>query len=153
MSSCWLARQPGIDARRLALIGYSQGGQVALLALARDAPVRAVVAYAAPSDLLRWGERSSHGGIRDYVATVCSAGPGLQARSPLRQVASLNKPVLLIHGDRDERVPVAHSRSLFAALQSAGKSAQLHIVPDRGHPLDDIESLPVLGRFLARELR
>ena len=44
----WLAKRPLVDPTRLALVGASMGGQVALLAAAHKPPIRAVAAFFAP---------------------------------------------------------------------------------------------------------
>src|SRR5262249_51127017 len=50
----WLAAQPGVDPDRLAVFGYSQGGQVALLAGTRSPRLHAIVAYYPVTDIERW---------------------------------------------------------------------------------------------------
>lgn len=147
----WFAARAYVD--RVAVVGHSQGGQVALLAAARGAPVEAVVAYAAPSDVAAWGRQMDHAGIKRYVSTVCSQGAGTRWRSPLYQARQMAAPVLLVHGDQDRRVPHSHSSELIAALRRAGKVAQLLTVPGAGHALDGIAQIEQVDSFLSRYLR
>ncbi len=149
----WLARQPGVDATRVALVGHSQGAQVALLAAAAGAPVYAVVAYAPPTDLARWATMSDVPGIVEYVATTCSEEGGLEVRSPLALADRLQVPVLLVHGLEDTRVPPEHSLQLRDAIEKAGGVARLHLVAGAGHAMADIESLPEVLNFLQEAVR
>ncbi len=48
----------------------------------------------------------------------------------LRRIAQLRAPLLVVHGDRDEIVPVAHGRVLFEA---APQPKRLEIVRGAGH--------------------
>ena len=149
----WLARQPGIDATRVAMVGHSQGGQVALLAASAGAPVSAVVAYAPPTDLARWATMSDVPGIVEYVATTCSKGGGLEVRSPLAVADQLRMPVLLVHGLDDTRVPPEHSLQLRDAIYDTGGVARLHLVAGAGHAMEDIESMPEVLSFLQEAFR
>lgn len=151
----WLAGQPGVDGQRLALVGFSQGGQVALLAGARGALVRAIVAYFPVTDVALWKQTTANTDIPSYISTVCEPG-GTATRSPRLQAASLAAPVLLIHGDRDTRVPTDQSRLMLAALQSAGRQGTLLLVPGAEHGFTaDQEAFakPTADRFLAERLQ
>ena len=93
----WLAKRPLVDRERIALVGDSMGGQVALLAAAHRPPIRAVAAFYPPTDLARWREANPF--VRDYLDDLC--GPeGLPVRSPIFRVAQIDAPVLLVHGDK-----------------------------------------------------
>jgi phospholipase/carboxylesterase len=47
-------------------------------------------------------------------------------------------PVLLVHGESDEAVPVSRSHDAEAALKAAGVPVDAHYIPRLGHGLDDI---------------
>jgi dienelactone hydrolase len=148
----WLARQPGVDASRLGIIGYGQGGQVALLAASYTTLPRAVVAYYPVTDTRRLRETTAYGPVRVYVATHCDprhAG----VVSPVARVASISAAVLLIHGAADDRIPSSQSELMHAALQAAGKQSELHLLPEATHeftPEELEESWPWVARFLGR---
>lgn len=144
----WLARQPGIDADRIALIGHSQGGQVALLAGARDAPVAAIVAYAPVTDLELWGSMTHAPGIRDYVENDCSQGDGPASRSPVQAAKSIQAPVLLIHGTGDTRVQLLQSLRMADAMREVGKRVELVTVPGAGHHWSDLGGARTALHFL-----
>jgi dipeptidyl aminopeptidase/acylaminoacyl peptidase len=128
----WLAAQPGVDAARLAVIGYSQGGQVALLTATRTPRARAIVAYYPVTDVERWKTTTSFSNIPPYITSVCEPG-GADLRSPVAQAARITAPVLLVHGDADTRVPTEQSLLLRDAMQRAGGAVQLVLVPGAAH--------------------
>ncbi len=130
----WLAERPNVDPARIGLVGFSQGGQVSLLAAARGASVRALVAWYPVTDVERWGATSTEREVREwYVPEVCSTGNGPRDRSPVHVAEKIDVPVLLIHGDRDDRVPTEQSRLMERALQDAGRRVEMLLVPGMEH--------------------
>jgi dipeptidyl aminopeptidase/acylaminoacyl peptidase len=53
--------------------------------------------------------------------------------NPVNHVAKWNKPMLIIHGTRDYRIPYAQGLSAFTALQRRGIPSRLLIFPDENH--------------------
>lgn len=151
----WLRALPGVHADRVGLVGFSQGGQVALLAAARDPRVRAVVAVFPVTDVARWKTTTANPDIPGYVTAVCEPG-GAAPRSPLTRAADIAAPVLLVHGDADIRVPTEQSVLMRDALAAAGRRVQLFLVPGAQHGFTAAEEAvarPVIDAFLAAELR
>ena len=150
----WLRGAPGVDAAHVGLVGFSQGGQVVLLAAARGAAVQAVVAYFPVTDIARWKETTAVATIPDYITQVCEPG-GVSPRSPSAQAARIAPPVLLVHGDADTRVPVEQSVMMEAALSAAGRSVELLLIPGAQHGFSAAEesiAQPVVDQFLATRL-
>lgn len=154
------------DPERVCIMGASYGGYAALQSGAsRPDLYRCVIAVSGPSDLagmLRW-ERSEAGADSDqYEYWVRSIGdPGrdraaIEAASPIRQAPNWRPPVLLIHGDRDDVVPVAQARDMERALRRAGKDVRMIILEDQGHgdwsTAAQIRALTEIETFLARNL-
>lgn len=151
----WLRALPGVQADRVGLVGFSQGGQVALLAAARDARVRAVAAVFPVTDVARWKASTANADIPGYVTSVCEPG-GITPRSPVTRATSIAAPVLLVHGDADTRVPTEQSVLMRDALTAAGRRVQLFLVPGAQHGFTAAEEAmarPVIDAFLAAELR
>lgn len=151
----WLRTLPAVLADRIALIGFSQGGQVALLTAARDPRLRAVVAYYPVTDVALWKSTTSNTDIPGYITTVCEPG-GTGARSPVTRAGAITTPVLLVHGDADTRVPTTQSQAMYAALRSAGGSSDLFLVPGGQHGFTATEEAlarPVVDAFLASRVR
>jgi len=149
-----LGKQPGVNAARIGLVGFSQGGQVALLAAARRAPVRAVVAYYPVTDVARWKTTTTNTDIPGYITAVCEPG-GADARSPLSRASEIAAPLLLVHGDQDTRVPTEQSTLLLDAVTRAGGTPELFLVPGAQHGFvaaEEALARPVVDRFLREAL-
>ena len=50
----WLATLPGVDGDSIGVLGFSLGGQVALLSATRSVRIKAIVAYFPITDIQRW---------------------------------------------------------------------------------------------------
>ena len=138
---------PDVDARRIGLLGFSQGGVFSLLIAAYDGGAAAVVAYYPVTDFENWLEGAGAGLGRRLAFRFIRAGfrrasgarsdAELQAllrrASPLRQVESLEAPVLLVHGDRDRSASVEESRRLAQRLAELGRPIELLLIPAAGH--------------------
>jgi len=112
----------------LALRGSSMGGYVAILAAAHLGAQAAVAICPASSDGL-W--RGLRGGEFDFRADVPSLEAFLAAHPLDAAVERLALPLLLLHAEGDERVPVAHSREL--ARRSPAGQAELVVVAGGHH--------------------
>lgn len=114
----------------LALVGFSQGTMMALhVGLRRAVAPAAIVGY---SGMLVLKDDSD----------VEGSAPQVRARPP----------VLLLHGDRDDLIPIDalfHSTQALAALEVP---VEWHISAGLGHGIDD-EGLRHGGEFLARRLK
>jgi hypothetical protein len=109
----WAAAQDGIDARRIVGWGRSLGGG-AVCALARERPLAALVL------------ESTFTSVRSMALRL--GVPGFLVRDPfdnLGLVRGFGRPLLLLHGERDEVVAVSHSR----ALHAAAAASELHLLP------------------------
>ena len=119
----WLAAQPGIDPQRIALLGHSVGAGAVLFAASRTPQVAAVVSVAAFSHPVammrrllaakRLPERPLGRFILDYVQKTI--GHRFDDIAPLTTIARIRRPVLLVHGEDDEVVPIVEARQIYAA--------------------------------------
>jgi dipeptidyl aminopeptidase/acylaminoacyl peptidase len=151
----WLRGQPGVLAERVGLLGFSQGGQVALLTAARDPRLGAVVAYFPVTDIARWKSTTTNPDIPSYITIVCEPG-GAGSRSPVARASDIAAPVLLVHGDADTRVPTEQSQLMSNALTLAGRRVQLLLVPGAQHGFTAAEesiASPIVSQFLTDRLR
>jgi len=132
----------GVDPARLGAYGGSAGGHLSLMLgldpdagnpQSRDAVLRApsgvaaVVAWFPPVDLRGWTGPSDRFPALDFAA---AQAPSV---SPIDFVSKDDPPVLLIHGDADQLVPIAHSERLRTALTSAGVTVDFVTIPGGDH--------------------
>jgi acetyl esterase/lipase len=121
----------GLDANRVALFGYSAGGHLALLNGMGDRRVKAIVAGAAPSDLLLF-----EGGrlVQSFLGGTRAEEPErYRLASPLHRVTRESPPVFLYHGTADEIVPPIHSWIMKCELDAAGVPNELFWLEGKGH--------------------
>jgi fermentation-respiration switch protein FrsA (DUF1100 family) len=127
-----LAR-PEVDPARLYYLGESLGGAVALNLALETAPRGLVL-------------QSVFTSVRDMARLHYPVVPAAivpDAYPSLRRVRDLRSPLLVLHGEVDDLVPVAHGRAIFAA---APEPKHLHVFPRAGH--NDL--LLVAGQEYAR---
>jgi dienelactone hydrolase len=144
----WLASQPSVDPDRIGVVGFSFGGQVALLAGALSHRVKAIVSYSSPTDLVKLKE---YNGSYWYV-WAASCEPDLKKRSPVSVAGQIKAPVLLIQGDADTTVPTEQAEEMENALWMSGDSVQLYLESGVGHHDSGIPSWSVTLRFLEANL-
>ena len=132
-----LARYPWLDAERMGVEGGSYGGQLTNWLVTRTTRFKAAVSSAGIANLVSFNYLAYY---HDYLAVEFGAYPHqngvmdrLWERSPLRQVAKVKTPVLLLHGEHDNDVPIAEAEQFFIALKDVGVETALVRYPREGH--------------------
>jgi acetyl esterase/lipase len=138
--------RPDLPLDRVAVLGHSAGGQLALWIAGRHRlppgapgagprirPV-AAVAQAGVVDLVAAARSGvGNGAVVDVLGATPDDDPvRYQLTSPMTLVP-LGVPVLLVTGDADDTVPPALSASWAAAATAAGDDVTLHVEPGEGH--------------------
>jgi dipeptidyl aminopeptidase/acylaminoacyl peptidase len=118
----WLAKDGTIDPKRVCMVGWSYGGYAASRAAQRDGDkYRCAISGAGVHDLPAMvAYDKGYLGVYGAKAGLGAAGD-LKAISPSLHAADYSIPILIVHGAKDQRVPVAQSRNLVARLKAAGK--------------------------------
>lgn len=135
------AQEHALPLDRVAVVGHSAGGQLALVAASRAATdpaarVRAagVVAQAGVLDLVAADAEGLGGGA---VAELLGGGAGRlperYAAADPAQLVPLGVPVLAVTGDADTTVPPSQSERYAAAARAAGGDVELLVVPGEDH--------------------
>ena len=142
----------------IVLLGHSMGGAAALLAAADDNTIRGVISAAGPTDPLEitreWLDgrglpgRFLIGVLRPFWSPIVR-GP-YEELKPIRRIAGITSPILIVHGADDKQVPVSHARRLAAA----NPAAQMEVLDGADHfSLPKHERYPrVLREFLQRAI-
>jgi dipeptidyl aminopeptidase/acylaminoacyl peptidase len=153
----WLVETGVVDPKRVCIFGSSYGGYTALMGLVRTPELfRCAASYAGPSDLVMMLNHDKGYIFSEVnVPTVGSTSQDrarLKDNSPLQNIEKFRAPVLLAHGEDDERVHVAHSEKLAKALDKAGKPVEMILLEDEAHSFRDegnrIGFFRALGEFL-----
>ena len=135
----WVSSQSNLDAKHVAVAGSSYGGFLALAALAN------------------YGDRLIGGvdlaGIGDFVSFLSNTAPYRQSLrraeygderdpemraylrriSPLTNADRISKPLLVVHGKNDPRVPLSEAEQIVARLRSRGGDVWYLQARDEGH--------------------
>ncbi|MFY2762789.1 prolyl oligopeptidase family serine peptidase [Arenimonas sp. MALMAid1274] len=133
-ASEWVAAQPWADADRLVAGGGSYGGYLTSVILGREHPFKALVAHAKVYNL-----------YTQYAADFGTNVPRfggfweegnrevIERNSPHLGAGNFRTPTLVIHGQRDLRVPVNHGIELYQTLLVKGVPTRLVYFPDENH--------------------
>jgi acetyl esterase/lipase len=110
-------------------VGHSAGGHLALW-LAAEGLVRGSVALGAVCDLEAAAQdRLGSGAVLDFMG---DAPPEAWARADPARRLPTGVPTVLVHGTRDETVPVSQARAYAAAARAEGDECRL-VELDCGH--------------------
>jgi acetyl esterase/lipase len=140
------------DINRIALLGRSAGGQLAMLAgyQQNPLPVSAVISYYGPSNLAK-GYREPPTpdplNVRSVLEAFLGGTPDqvpeqYSKASPINYVNRPVPPTLLIHGRRDHITRISFPRMLLQSLQNAGNQAILLEIPWAEHAFDYVFNGP-----------
>jgi len=135
----WLSLQNGFDAKHVLVSGESYGGYLALAALVNF------------SDRLRGGVDMA--GIADFVSFLTNTAPYRQNQrraeygderdpdtraflkriSPLTNAERISRPLLVVHGKNDPRVPLNEAEQMVYRLRGKGGEVWYLQAGDEGH--------------------
>ena len=135
----WIAKQPGLDAGRVAVIGGSYGGYMVLAAGVHYSDrLRAAVNVVGISNFVTFLENT-----QDYRRDARRAEYGderdpdmrahLEAISPLNQVERIHVPLFVVQGQNDPRVPVTEAEQIVAAMRAQGQPVWYMNALNEGH--------------------
>ena len=125
-----LARQGLADPERVGIYGWSYGGYLSAMCLARAPEVFKVAVAGAP--VTHWDGYDTHYTER-YLGTPQTNPLAYTESSLLRHVERIAGKLLLVHGLIDENVHFRHTARLINALIRARKSYDLLLFPDERH--------------------
>ena len=127
-------KRPDLDATRTALMGGSFGGYMANWVAGSTDRFRAIVTHAS-----LWELRGFHGTTdfgsqweREFGDPYVDASR-YEASSPHRLLGNIRTPMLVIHGERDHRVPISEALRLWTDIPRHGVDARFLYFPDENH--------------------
>ncbi len=132
-----LRRNSWIDGERLGVEGGSYGGQLTNWLVTQTNRFKAAIPIAGISNLITQNYLAYY---HDYLAVEFGAFPHqeglmdlLWQRSPIRYVANVKTPVMLVHGENDNDVPIAEAEQFYIALKDVGVETAMIRYPREGH--------------------
>jgi acetyl esterase/lipase len=149
-----------VDPNHVGAYGHSAGGQIAALlgmletrdnsdaALAKySSKVQAVVDASGPADFTTHDNDDATKFLTSFFGADFATHPEMwRDASPVFHAAKTDAPILIIHGTRDEMVPISQAEALNDALQKAGATVQF-LQLDSDHMFRE----PIAHRRLALE--
>ena len=134
-----LRRYRFLDPDRCGVEGGSYGGQLSNWLITQTSRFKAAIPLASISNLVSFNYMAYY---HDYLAVEFGAFPHqddlmdlLWERSPLKHVARVRTPTMLVHGENDNDVPIAEAEQFFIALKDVGVETVLVRYPREGHGL------------------
>jgi dipeptidyl aminopeptidase/acylaminoacyl peptidase len=135
----WTATQPRLDAQRVLVVGSSYGGYMALAASTVLADrIAGAVSTVGISNFVSFLEntetyrrdlrRAEYGDERDPAMRAF-----LQNISPLNRVHKITRPLMVVQGKNDPRVPHTESEQIVRSLQGRGVPVWYMLADNEGH--------------------
>ncbi len=135
----WIATQPDLDAKRIVLIGGSYGGYMVLASMTHyNDRLRGAVDIVGISSFVTFLEstaeyrrdlrRPEYGDERDPEMRAF-----LEKISPLNNAGRITKPMLVIQGQNDPRVPYTESEQLVSKIRANGGEVWYLVGLNEGH--------------------
>jgi dipeptidyl aminopeptidase/acylaminoacyl peptidase len=149
----WLRKQKGIDPKRIALVGYSEGGLIAPMVASKDPSIAAIVTLDGPgtsgADLAHY--QIENAVMRDASIPASDKEKEIQKQladeltprersvlgiDPLEFAAKVRTAALIVHGGNDLHVPLRSAERIATAMRSNGnKDVTVRIFPGISHSL------------------
>jgi len=168
------AEEFGIDKDRIAAMGESAGGHLALMVgvtgnirdydvgdnLDQSSAVNCAVSWYGPTDFAALGEGRSDEPTSPecllYGATAEKDPEACRKASPISYVDENTPPIMMIHGNADQLVPLEQSELMYQALEKAGVETEFYVVEGANHgdPMfasPEVQSL--IAAFLDKHLK
>ncbi len=135
----WIAAQPDLDANRICVTGGSYGGHMTLaISTFYSDRIRCSVDIVGMSNLVTFLEhteayrrdlrRVEYGDERDPAMHEF-----LEKIAPMNNIEKIKKPMMVVAGKNDPRVPVSESEQIVAALKKQGTTVWYLMAKDEGH--------------------
>jgi dipeptidyl aminopeptidase/acylaminoacyl peptidase len=122
------------DQNRLGVMGASYGGYMTNWIVTQTSRFKAAAAGASIADLSDLYYLTDGGDLMaEYYKLPWENPEGYARSSPITHAANVTTPILISHGDRDPRVPLATAQKFFKRLQTLGKTVEMDIYPGGGH--------------------
>lgn len=135
----WIRTRPDLDADHVLVTGGSYGGHMTLVTATQyDGPICCSVDVVGISNLATFLEHTS--GYRQDLRRVeygderdSTIHAWMERTAPLNNVGKVTKPLFIIQGMNDPRVPRSEAEQMVAALKQRGVPVWYLMAKDEGH--------------------
>ncbi len=130
----FLVAQGNVDETRMAAAGGSYGGFLVNWIAGHTNRFKCLVSHAGVYDLMaQFASDATYGRHHSYGGTPFTNRDNVEKWSPNRFAANFKTPVLVLHGERDYRVPIGQGLEFYGTLTAKGVPARLVYYPDENH--------------------
>lgn len=140
----FICTQPGIDRNRIGLLGLSLGGCVSAYVAGKDPRITTLALWAPAADLVEEEKQIRREKeikvIRklkamDYYGTLLGKVfiEEIPKIKPLLAIKNFNGSAIIIHGTKDESVPLRHSLKFYNVLKRKGLKVERYLIKDSDH--------------------
>lgn len=157
-----LDAHPFLDRDRVGILGGSYGGYLTSWAVSHSDRFAAACSERAANNLLslEWASDSA-GAFRTWFGVSHLEDPELYLRhSPIRYVADVHTPLLVVHAEGDLRCPVEQGDQMFVALRMLGRDVEMvrftgesHELSRSGTPAHRRQRMEIILEFFDRHLK
>ena len=142
----YLVKKGLVDRERIGIWGGSYGGYAAAMSLLRFPEIfKCAFAINGVYDLRLFGKVGDAAYGDATAKWLKKVMPNTEEekfrQSPVSLASTLTRPLYLIAGADDERVPIDHAYALKAAVEAGGKTVQFKEYPNTGHWFRDQDML------------
>lgn len=149
----FLRNRPFVNPNKVVLFGYSRGAIVASMVATKDQNLAAVILGAGAYDFFKWYPTGIPGINANIEWEAGTSSKAFKDRSAIYHVEKIKAPILLLHGARDERIPVSQTKAFAEKLKAQGISVKMVIFPRAGHGIPIDEQYREIYLFLEEVLR
>ncbi len=149
----FLKTLPYVDGRRVGVYGWSNGGYMTLMLLAKRSDIYACGVAGAP--VTDWGLYDSHYS-EHYMDSPKTNAEGYKASTVFAHLDGIKSPLLVIHGMADDNVLFTNTTKLMSALQARGIAFELMTYPGAKHSIrgtDNLHRMKATESFFRRCLQ
>ena len=130
----FLIAEGSVDPKRMAATGGSYGGYLVNWIAGQTDRFAALVSHAGIYSLLgQFGSDVTFGRHHSYGGYPFTNLESVERWTPNRHAANLKTPMLVVHGEKDFRVPITQGLELYGVLTAKGVPARLVAYPDENH--------------------
>jgi len=139
------------DPSRMGIGGWSYGGFMSAWAITHDTRFKTAIVGAGVTDLPGIAvSTDTPDWFQGYFGLPPASFARTDALSPVRAVNRANGPVLVLHGQDDQRVPLTQGLGFYRALRLVGKEARIVTYPREPHRIVEFEhQLDIQRRVLS----